>query len=187
MPKLRSRPENGGGFEKRLQSAQKALDLQGSRLDVSLVRLREKENRYQREIAHTLANRRRDKAILFANELVQVRKAIRSIQQARSATEQIALRLGTIREVGDLTSGLGLASNVLDTVKTELGGIASLAEVELNAMADLTTSFMLEVGPSEELDLDFSATNDDAEKILKMAKRDAERSSREASSSSSLP
>jgi len=187
MTNFRSKPENGGGFKKRLQSAQKALDLQGSRLDVSLIRLREKENRYRHEIGHALASRRRDKAILLATELVQVRKAIRSLQQARAATEQITLRLGTIREVGDLTSGLSLASNVLDTVKTELGGIASLADAELNAIADLTTSFMLEVGPSEELDLDLSATNDDAEKILKIAKRDAERSSREASSCSSLP
>ena len=55
----------------------------------------------------------RNRAALYANELAEVRKALRSINQAKLAIEQISLRIGTVKDIGDIVVTLAPAMSVI--------------------------------------------------------------------------
>jgi division protein CdvB (Snf7/Vps24/ESCRT-III family) len=173
-----------GSLKKKLREVHRALALQERRLANSVAKLREKEKSYGQEIVYALGRGKRNKAVVFAQELAQVRKAVDTLTQARSAIEQISLRLGTIQEVGDLTADLGLALNVLQGLNTKLTGLTSSAEEEWNSLADLAESFVSESSGLQGSDLVFSASSDYAERILSDAERDARIEEPQASKSS---
>ncbi|MFQ5710956.1 MAG: Snf7 family protein [Candidatus Geothermarchaeales archaeon] len=163
----------------RLESAVRALDLQSRKLDIAVVSLKEKDRLYYSKIVDALRMHDRSRAALYANELTEVRKALRSINQAKLAMEQISLRLGTVKEIGDIVVTLAPAMSVIKSVRGNLAEILPQADDEFNSISDMLSSILVDAGQMGGITLNFSTANDEAEKILKEAETHVEREMRE--------
>ena len=150
----------------RIDSAVRALDLQGRKLDIAFHSLREKDKHYYNKIVDAMRTYDRNRAALYANELAEVRKALRSINQAKLAIEQISLRIGTVKDIGDIVVTLAPAMSVIKNVKGSLSNVLPQADDEFNNISDLLSSILVDAGQTGGITLNFSAANDEAEKIL---------------------
>lgn len=150
----------------RIDSAVRALDLQGRKLDIAFHSLREKDKHYYNKIVDAMRTYDRNRAALYANELAEVRKALRSINQAKLAIEQISLRIGTVKDIGDIVVTLAPAMSVIKNVKGSLSNVLPQADDEFNTISDLLSSILVDAGQTGGITLNFSAANDEAEKIL---------------------
>ncbi len=158
----------------RIDSAVRALDLQGRKLDIAFHSLREKDKHYYNKIVDAMRTYDRNRAALYANELAEVRKALRSINQAKLAIEQISLRIGTVKDIGDIVVTLAPAMSVIKNVKGSLSNVLPQADDEFNTISDLLSSILVDAGQTGGITLNFSAANDEAEKILSDAEGQVE-------------
>jgi division protein CdvB (Snf7/Vps24/ESCRT-III family) len=163
----------------RIEGAVRALDLQGRKLDIALVSLKEKDKHYYNKIVDSLRSYDRNKAALYANELAEVRKALRSINQAKLAMEQISLRLSTVKDIGDIVVTLAPAMSVIKTVRGSLSDVLPQADDEFNTISDLLSGILVDAGQMGGITLNFSTANEEAEKILRDAETQVEREMRE--------
>jgi division protein CdvB (Snf7/Vps24/ESCRT-III family) len=163
----------------RLDSAVRALNLQGRKLDTAGVSLKEKDRRYYNKIVAALKEYDRSKATLYANELAEVRKALRSISQAKLALEQISLRLSTVKDIGDIVVTLAPAMSILKSVRGNLSEIIPQADEEFGNLSDLLSSVLVDAGQMGGTTLDFSTANEEAERILREAEMRVEEEMRE--------
>jgi division protein CdvB (Snf7/Vps24/ESCRT-III family) len=118
-------------------------------------------------------------ACVFANELAESRKISILIINSKSALEQIAFRLQTVKESGDSISTVGIALRVLQTVKSGLGRVFPEAENELNEIENTLSGMMSEADKSSEMTLNSGTVNKEADKILTEAATVAKQRSKE--------
>jgi len=163
----------------RIDGAVRALDLQSRKLDIALVSLKEKDKHYYNKIVDALRTYDRNRATLYANELAEVRKALRSINQAKLAIEQISLRLTTVKDIGDIAVTLAPAMSVLRSVKGSISTILPQADEEFNSISDLLSSILVDAGQMGGITLNFSSANAEAEKILGEAEIQVEQEMKE--------
>ena len=171
----------------RIDSAVRALDLQGRKLDIAFHSLREKDKHYYNKIVDAMRTYDRNRAALYANELAEVRKALRSINQAKLAIEQISLRIGTVKDIGDIVVTLAPAMSVIKNVKGSLSNVLPQADDEFNNISDLLSSILVDAGQTGGITLNFSAANDEAEKILADAEGQVESEMKEKLPSVPVP
>ena len=171
----------------RIDSAVRALDLQGRKLDIAFHSLREKDKHYYNKIVDAMRTYDRNRAALYANELAEVRKALRSINQAKLAIEQISLRIGTVKDIGDIVVTLAPAMSVIKNVKGSLSNVLPQADDEFNTISDLLSSILVDAGQTGGITLNFSAANDEAEKILADAEGQVESEMKEKLPSVPVP
>src|SRR4030067_1143487 len=96
------------------------IDFAVRRIEGQVQRLEQAGNRFSERDKHLFspvieAYSKHDKlhANVFANELAEVRKMEKMIMHGKLALEQIALRLKTVSDLGDVVSTLGPAVSVL--------------------------------------------------------------------------
>ena len=107
------------------------LEVQHVKLEQVTFRLRERDRNLFETCAVAVEKKNKDRAIVFANELVEVRKLLNIVVHAQLALERVILRLETIRELGDIIVNLkpvlktlqnvtGLLVRVMPEVASEL-------------------------------------------------------------------
>jgi division protein CdvB (Snf7/Vps24/ESCRT-III family) len=153
----------------KLGTAIYSLDVQRRKLEGSKLNLKKRDELYQERLRSSLKNHDKDRAIIFANEIAEIRKALKSITYAELALEQIALRLQTVREIGDVASNLAPAISVIKSVRENLFQLLPQADTQFQEISDLLGSILVEAVQSGGYILDFSTANSEAETILKDA------------------
>lgn len=96
------------------------------------------------------------------------------IIHTKLALEQIALRLSTVSEFGDVVSILAPTVSVLRSVRTGIAGTLPEAERGLGQIGDLLNEIIADAGQGTGINIDFEAANEDAQKILNEAASVAE-------------
>ena len=107
------------------------LEVQHVKLEQVTFKLRERDRNLFETCAVAVEKKNKDRAIVFANELVEVRKLLNIVVHAQLALERVILRLETIRELGDIIVNLkpvlktlqnvtGLLVRVMPEVASEL-------------------------------------------------------------------
>ncbi len=177
--KLKSRLAPKKQLRTRIEQAIRALELQNRKLDVALRSLKEKDKYYYSKVLNALRAHDRNRAILYANELAELRKAIKSISTAKLALEQIALRLSTVKDIGDVMVTISPAMSVVKGVRENITHILPQAENELAEIQDLLTRILVDAGQVAGLNVDFRVANDEAERILREAEAQVEKEMRE--------
>jgi len=163
-----------GPLKPRLDFAIRRIELQIQRLDNASERFTERDKTIFVRIVEAYSKHDMPRANVFANELAEVRKMEKMIMHARLALEQIALRLKTVSELGDVVSTLAPAVGVLRNVKTGMASIFPEAERELGQIGNLLNGIIIDAGQSTGLTINFETANDDAQKILTEAASVAE-------------
>ncbi len=159
---------------KKVQNVVRAMETQNRKMNTSIVNLQNKDKGYYNKMLDALRKYDRERATFYANEIAEVRKALKSMKHARLALEQISLRMSTVKDIGDLVATLGPALSVLRSIKGTLSNVLPTADEEFGVITDLMSGLVADVGQMGGITMDFTASSDEAEKILRDAERQVE-------------
>jgi len=157
-----------------LDFAVRKLDLQINKLDQANERFTQKDKTLFAKLVQAYTQHDTAHANIYATELAEIRKMSKLVMNAKLALDQVALRIRTVSELGDVVATLGPCIGVLRSVSAGLCGVLPEAEGELSSIGDLLSGLMFEAGTSSGMSLNFNCVNEDAEKILAEAATVAE-------------
>jgi division protein CdvB (Snf7/Vps24/ESCRT-III family) len=157
-----------------LDNACRKLELQIGKLDQANERFTQKDKSLFAKLVQAYTQHDQAHANIYAIELAEIRKMTKLIMNARLALDQVALRIRTVSELGDVVSALGPCVGVLRSVSTGLGGVLPEAEGELSDIGNMLSGLMFEAGSNSGMSLNFDSVNEDASKILSEAATVAE-------------
>ena len=189
-----SRKEGGGilGFFGSLFGFSKKDNLKSKVMDV-IVRLRAQHDKLG-DVVYRLESRGRElfdmavkalesrdlaKATVYAAEVAEIRKIAKTVMTAKLALERVALRLETIREMGDLLVTLGPVVGVVKELRSVLMGVMPETALELREIDDLLESVIIDAGEFMGVESDVYLINEEAKKILQEATMIAEQRMKE--------
>lgn len=166
-------PKDSRPLRPRLEEAIKIINQQMQHLDYRSARVRE----YDRVLFDRVINYYRghdmQRAKIYANELVEVRKLAKQIATTKLALEQIAIRLSTVKEYGDLAANVAPA---VVAMKSIYGGVSEMmpeADQSMVKLGDLLDGLMVDACQQASGGTPTYAT-DEGEKILNQASSVAE-------------
>lgn len=168
-----------GPLKPRLDFAIRRINLQIQRLDKATDRFTDRDKTIFNKIVRAYSKHDMPRANVFANELAEIRKMEKMIMHARLALEQIALRLSTVSELGDVVTTLAPAVGVLRNVRNGMSAVFPEAERELGQIGNLLSGIIVDAGQSTGLNINFESANEDAQKILSEAATVAEQKIKE--------
>lgn len=152
-----------------LEAATRKLDMQINKLDQANERFTVKDKALFAKLVDAYTKHDQAHANIYATELAEIRKMSKLIMNARLALDQVALRIRTVSELGDVVAALGPCIGVLRSVSSGLGGVLPEAEGELGDIGNMLSGLMFEAGSSSGMSLNFDTVNEDASKILSEA------------------
>ena len=163
---LRETVQPPAPLKPQLDNACRKLDLQISKLDQANERFQQKDKALFTKIVDAYTKHDSAHANIYSTELAEIRKMSKLIMNARLALDQVALRIRTVSELGDVVAALGPCVGVLRSVSSGLGGVLPEAEGELSDIGNMLSGLMFEAGSSSGMSLNFDSVNEDASKIL---------------------
>lgn len=168
-----------GPLKPRLDFAIRRIEMQVQKLDKASDRFSDRDKSIFTRIVDAYTKHDTPRANVFASELAEIRKMEKMIMHARLALEQIVLRLRTVSELGDIVTTLAPAVSVLRSIQTGMANIFPEAEKEFGNIGNMLSGIIVDAGQTTGLNLDFEASNEDAQKILTEAATVAEQKIKE--------
>jgi len=162
----------------KIDVAMNKLKAQLGRLDQVSARLMERDKQIFGRVVEAFVKHEMDRATLYANELAELRKMSKIILFSKLSLEKVLLRLGTIKEVGELVVAMAPAVEVVRNIKSSLSGILPDAERELGELSEILNNLVVEAGQVTGQALMLEAT-EEAQKILEEAMAVAEQKMKE--------
>ena len=153
----------------RMELAVRRLDLQINKLEQANERFTQKDKSLFSKLVDAYTKHDTAHANIYANELAEVRKMAKLVMNARLALDQVALRIRTCTEFGDLVANLGPAIGVLRSVSSCLTGVVPEAENELGEIGNMLSGLMFDAGLNSGSTMNFNNVSEDAAKILNEA------------------
>ena len=123
-------------LKNRLDTAQKKLQLQITKLAEIDTKLQQKNNAIFEKIVNSKKANNETYAKVYANELAEIRKHQKMINNAKLSMEQIQIRLNTVSELGDVVVTLSPCMSLIKGLSTSLGGMMPTVS---ESMQDLST------------------------------------------------
>lgn len=168
-----------GPLRSKLEGAIRQINIQISKLQNLSVRLKERDQKLFEMVVRSLQRHDTAHATIYANELSELRKMEKMVEQAKIALEQIVLRLNTATTLGDIVVTLAPAMSVIKKVKTGLLSVMPEAESEVSEINNMLSNILVDAGQLSGLTINFEAANEDAERILQEASAIAEQRMKE--------
>ena len=94
-------PTPPGPLKPHIENAINLINAQNQRLDFANARLSEKDRTIFAKVVDSYTKHDRQRAMMYANELAEVRKLEKRVLQIKLALETISLRLTTVKDYGD--------------------------------------------------------------------------------------
>lgn len=163
----------------KLETATKQITAYIAKLDSDLVRVRAKDSALFEKVVSSLRSHKAERASMIANELVEVRKMNTIVTKSSLALQQIALRLTTIRDYGDVVATMNPSIAVMKSLKSGLNKVVPHTEAELGELDSLLKDILHDVGSVSEVAPSPVSANEEANKIMEEATSTAERKLRE--------
>ncbi len=166
-------PDKGGGFKKFFDFMGWAFGIKGKtdkkrvitalivRIDVSAqeVRdtLRKLELRYRellRKAVEALVKKERDRALIYANEVTQVKSMYTKLLVVDKVLEQVKLRLETIENVSNITAPMMEATGILSVARDYIKDIVPSMGYSIDTLISETKKVLVETTDSIAVDAD---------------------------------
>ena len=168
-------------LKNRLEVAQKKLQLQITKLDEIDTKLNQKNNAIFEKIVEAKKSNNETYAKVYANELAEIRKHEKMVNNAKLSMEQIQIRLNTVSELGDVVVTLSPCMLLIKGLSSSLGGmmptVADSMQDLSNMLGDIVTGSSIthdgSIGQVE-------STNSDAQSILAEAQSIVEGQARQS-------
>ena len=118
-------------------------------------------------------------AAIYANECAQVKKMAQVILTSGLALEQVALRLDTVKDFGDIAVAVLPTIAIVNTLKGRLAGVLPDVSLQLGQIGQTLDTLVLEVGQATGQTWGAAPAGEDAERILAEASEIAEQKLRD--------
>jgi len=166
-------------LKNKIETATKQINSYIAKLDSDLARVRTKDSALFEKVVSSLRSHKPERATMIANELVEVRKMNKIVTKSSLALNQIALRLTTIRDFGDVVENLNPAIAVMKSLKSGLNNIVPDTEAELGSLDALLKEILNDVGSLGDIATSPIVASEEANKIMEEATDTADRKLRE--------
>ena len=163
-----------GNLRKKLTETDHSLHMQITKLDRTMASMAEKEKRLFTKTSGAFQKHDTVQAKAYANELAELRKAIKLVNGAKLALENVQVRLRTITDIGDLTMTLAPVGQVVRSVRKTLVQVMPSANSSFGEISSSLDGLMTEVGSIPSMGFSLDASSEEAEKILAEASAVAE-------------
>ena len=140
--KLREAAQSQTPLKPRIEEAQKKLQMQIAKLEGMSSKMQEKDKVIFSRIVKAIQNHDSHYGKLLSGELSQIRKMIKMIDSAKTAFEQIQLRLNTMTELGDVVVTLSPAMNAIKGIQGGLSSMMPQADQSFGQISDLLGNIM---------------------------------------------
>jgi division protein CdvB (Snf7/Vps24/ESCRT-III family) len=168
-----------GPLKPHIENAIRLIQSQAQRLEFASARLAEKDKTLFSKIVDAFTKHDRQKAIIYANELAEIRKLEKRLLQVKLALETIALRLTTVRDFGDFLHVVTPAISIVKSIQPSVLQIVPEAEKGFTTLSESLYSLVTEAGAGAGLNVSFETANEEAMKILNEAAVAAEQKIKE--------
>lgn len=172
--KIRDAVKPQGALKPRIQTAVNKLQVQISKMDAMLTKLRERDQQLFNRIVAAMQQHDTSASRVLSNELAEIRKVTKMLSNARMSLEQVQLRLTTIHDLGDAMIAIGPAVATMKGMKSSLGRFMPEADSELNSMTQTLNGLMVDSVSGDSFSFEPDVSNDETEKILREASAVAE-------------
>jgi division protein CdvB (Snf7/Vps24/ESCRT-III family) len=140
--KLREAAQSQTPLKPRIEEAQMKLQIQIAKLDGMASKMQEKDKVIFGWIVRAMQNHDNHYGKLLSGELSQIRKMIKMIDSAKTAFEQLQLRLNTMTELGDVVVTLNPAMNAIRGIQGGLSSMMPQADQSFGQISDLLGNIM---------------------------------------------
>ncbi len=172
--KVRDAVKPQGALKPRIQNAVNKLQVQVSKMDSMLTKLRERDAQLFQRIVTAMQQHDTSASKVLSNELAEIRKVTRMLGNARMSLEQVQLRLTTIHDLGDAMVAIGPAMSTMKGLKSSLGRFMPEADSELNNMTQTLNGLMVDSLAGDSFTMETQSSSEETEKILQEASAVAE-------------
>ncbi len=155
------------------------VKIQVNRLEHLFNKLQERDKMLFEKVVSAHMMKDSARAAIYANEVAEVRKIAKTVLRAQLALEQVALRLETVRELGDVLVTMAPIVEVIKDIKQHLKGIVPEIAFELDEVDTMLHSIVLEAGEFTGTAIDTTVVSGEAKKILEEASIIAEQRMKE--------
>jgi len=161
-------------LKNRIDTAQKKLQLQISRLGEIDTKLKSKHDVIFEKIVNAKKSNNENYAKVYANELVELRKMKNMVGSAKLSMEQVQLRLNTVSELGDVVVTLSPCMSLIKGLSTSLGDMMPSAAASMQDLSNMLGDMLGDIVTGSSLTHDDSigiteTPNSDAMSILEEA------------------
>ena len=161
-------------LKNRLDTAQKKLQLQITKLAEIDTKLQQKNNAIFEKIVNSKKANNETYAKVYANELAEIRKHQKMINNAKLSMEQIQIRLNTVSELGDVVVTLSPCMSLIKGLSTSLGGMMPTVSDSMqdlsNMLGDIVTGSSIthddSLGQMDTMNSDATAILEEAQTIV---------------------
>jgi division protein CdvB (Snf7/Vps24/ESCRT-III family) len=173
QPSIASKIKNVGkpteSLKDQINSVIQRLDAQTRTLDLAVKRFENRDAEIFGRIVNAIAQRDQARANILSLELSEIRKVEKMLTHASLALQSVSMRLNTVSEVGDLVTVLSPASNVLNTIRSEMCTVLPEASQELGNIGSLLSDIVSTTSQGTEITVNAGCTSPETEKILQEA------------------
>lgn len=155
-----------GPLKPHIENAINLIHQQNQRLDMANAKLGEKDKQLFNRVVDSYTKHDRQRAMMYANELAEVRKLEKRILQIKLALESISLRLVTVKDYGDFLNTVTPAISIIKGVQPGVLQVVPEAEKGFSDLSQSLSSIVTEAGYNSSLNVPFETANEDAAKIL---------------------
>ena len=161
-------------LKNRLDTAQKKLQLQITKLAEIDTKLQQKNNAIFEKIVNSKKANNETYAKVYANELAEIRKHQKMINNAKLSMEQIQIRLNTVSELGDVVVTLSPCMSLIKGLSSDLGGMMPTVSDSMqdlsNMLGDIVTGSSIthdgSLGQMDTMNSDATAILEEAQSIV---------------------
>ncbi|SPC33310.1 conserved protein of unknown function [Candidatus Nitrosocaldus cavascurensis] len=165
-----------GPLRPRVEQAMNRIQLQIQKIDTMLAKMRERDATLFRRIVEAVHKHDMETGRMLSNELAEVRRVSKTMNNAKIALEQVHLRLSTVHDIGDLAVSLAPAISVMKGVKQGISRFMPEAEGEINEMTSTLSNLMVDTMQGGNFNFVSDVSSEDVERILAEAAAVAEKS-----------
>jgi len=156
-------------LREKISDAIRKLELHRREVETLRHRLEERRVKLFDIIVSSVQKQEKDRASVYANEHVEVKRIIKVLITCELALTQVILRLESIRDIGDAMTEMGHAFKVIKGVGTVLNGLSAdvtnVQEDIQNTLND-TMAELGQVAPSLNIDVNTSSGEEIVEEAM---------------------
>ena len=153
-------------LKSKLVDSIRQIELENQHLDQAYVRFQKREKELFDRVVEAYKTHDDRRANIYANEVAEIRKIEGMFLQSKLALEQIALRMRTSTELGDVAATLLPVLGTMNELKSGIASISPQTEKGLGDLGELLNGMVADAGMVSAGSISFEAVNDDASRIL---------------------
>ncbi|MBO3769350.1 MAG: hypothetical protein QXS51_00380 [Thermoproteota archaeon] len=167
-PKPPPQPADTSSFQDTLREAVMMLKVQEQNLDRIYNRIKARDEQLFKEVERALIERDNSRALVYANEVAQVRKMGKIILSNKLALERVILRLEDTLDFKETLKVLGPVVNVVNRVGSEIRNVAPQVAESLRQIEDMMNRVLIQAGEVSGYE-PYVSTDREADQILREA------------------